>query len=371
MINYSYRDKNRRLKENASRKRPNHPSRRRRMDEDFNMIPGPFRKYFRIIDINAEDYGMEDFDIGNIVTDYDGNRYAIVSFLDGTSDYEEIMQGSNMGYLLVQSLSDKKYYVVEPRDRSGTPKVYPIDIDTIKSRMYEESMPSRRSPRKRCMNEDFNMIPGPFRKYLQLSDYDDVDDFAVGNIVTDYDGNKYAIISYLEGTPDYEEVMIGENLFYILVQNLSNKNYYVAEYFYDENTPMVYPIDIDRLKLGVHEESMTRRRSPRKRCINEDSEERNCTFDVDYDGDYFSDLSSRGIIDFNDVFEKVQNILYFRYPEAYAVKVGYDEIEVRNLTKDDCEFIEDDIYSDLVDWYQDIEEHGNPNRWTESVCRKR
>lgn len=255
MINYSYRDKNRRLKENASRKRPNHPSRRRRMDEDFNMIPGPFRKYFRIIDINAEDYGMEDFDIGNVVTDYDGNRYAI--------------------------------------------------------------------------------------------------------------------ISYLEGTPDYEEVMMGENLFYILVQNLSNKNYYVAEYFYDGNTPMVYPIDVDRLKSGVHEESMTRRRSPRKRCINEDSEERNCTFDVDYDGDYFSDLSSRGIIDFNDVFEKVQNILYFRYPEAYAVKVGYDEIEVRNLTKDDCEFIEDDIYRDLVNWYQDIEEHGNPNRWTESVCRKR
>ena len=85
------------------------------------------------------------------------------------------------------------------------------------------------------------------------------------------------------------------------------------------------------------------------------------------DGDYKADH----IIDFNDVLEKVQNILYFRYPEAYAVKVGYDEIEVRNLTKDDCEFIEDDIYRDLVNWYQDIEKYGNPNRWTESISRKR
>ena len=107
MLNHSYRDKNRRLKENASRKRTNRTSRRRGMNEDFNMIPAPFRKYFRIIDINAEDYGMEDFDIGNVVTDYDGDRYAIVSFLGGTPDYEEIMQDNGLGFLLALSLSDK------------------------------------------------------------------------------------------------------------------------------------------------------------------------------------------------------------------------------------------------------------------------
>ena len=38
MINYSYRDKNRRLKENASRKRSTHPSRRRRMNEEYDKV---------------------------------------------------------------------------------------------------------------------------------------------------------------------------------------------------------------------------------------------------------------------------------------------------------------------------------------------
>lgn len=367
MLNPSYNSRNRKLKESASRRRS---ARRRLMNEDFNMIPAPFRKYLKMIDLNAEDYGMEDFDIGEVVADYDGNRYAIISFLDATPDYEDIMFGGDKCFLLAQNLSDKKYYVVEPDYDVDIPEVIPVDINSIKSYFYE-SMRRKRSSLKRRMNEDLNIIPGPFRKYLQLSDYDDEDDFTVGDIVKDNAGNTYAIISYLEGTPDYEEVMMGENLSYILVQNLSNKNYYVAEYYYDRDTPKVYPIDIDGLKSAVYEESMSHRRTARRQRMNEDSEKRDCTFDVDYEGDYFSDLSSRGIIDFNDVFEKVQNILYFKYPEAYAVKVGYDEIEIRNLTEDDCEFIEDDIYRNLVNWYQDIEEHGNPNRWTESVSRKR
>lgn len=358
MLNRYYPDQNRRLKENASRKRTNRPSRRRRMNEEYDKVlwVDYEGQYFdRLQDEGIINFGDVVEEVKNIVWGIAPEARVV------TADYMDIE---------VRDLTQEEYDKLEDQLPKYLREWYKDLLDENDINIWE-SMRRKRSSRKRRMNEDFNMIPAPFRKYLQLSDYDDEDDFTVGDIVTDYDGNKYAIISYLEGTTDYEEVMRGENLFYILVQNLSNKNYYVAEYFYDENTPMVYPIDIDRLKLGVHEESMTRRRSPRKRCINEDSEERNCTFDVDYDGDYFSDLSSRGIIDFNDVLEKVQNILYFKYPEAYAVKVGYDEIEIRNLTKDDCEFIEDDIYWGLVNWYQDIEKYGNPNRWTESVCRKR
>ena len=242
MINYSYRDKNRRLKENASRKRPNRPSHRRRMNEEYDKV---------------------------LWVDYEGQYFdrlqdeGIINFGDVIEEVKNIVWG------------------IAPEARVVTADYMDIEVRDL-------------------TQEEYDKLEDQLPKYLREW---------------------------------YKDLL-------------------------DENDINIW-------------ESMRRKRSPRKRRMNEDSEERNCTFDVDYEGDYFSDLSSRGIIDFNDVLEKVQNILYFRYPEAYAVKVGYDEIEVRNLTKDDCEFIEDDIYSDLVNWYQDIEEHGNPNRWTESVCRKR
>ena len=242
MINYSYRDKNRRLKENASRKRPNRPSHRRRMNEEYDKV---------------------------LWVDYEGQYFdrlqdeGIINFGDVIEEVKNIVWG------------------IAPEARVVTADYMDIEVRDL-------------------TQEEYDKLEDQLPKYLREW---------------------------------YKDLL-------------------------DENDINIW-------------ESMRRKRSPRKRRMNEDSEERNCTFDVDYEGDYFSDLSSRGIIDFNDVLEKVQNILYFRYPEAYAVKVGYDEIEVRNLTKDDCEFIEDDIYRDLVNWYQDIEEHGNPNRWTESVCRKR
>ena len=358
MINYSYRDKNRRLKENASRKRTSRPSRRRRMNEEYDKVlwVDYEGQYFdRLQDEGIINFGDVVEEVKNIVWGIAPEARVV------TADYMDIE---------VRDLTQEEYDKLEDKLPKYLREWYKDLLDENDINIWE-SMRCKRSSRKSRMNEDFNMIPAPFRKYLQLSDYDDEDDFAVGSIVTDYDGNKYAIISYLEGTQDYEEEMFARgDIGFLLAQNLSDKKYYVVEYRYVGNTPKVYPIDIDTLKSYFYE-SASRRRSPRKRCMNEDSEERNCTFDVDYEGDYFSDLSSRGIIDFNDVLEKVQNILYFKYPEAYAVKVGYDEIEVRNLTKDDCEFIEDDIYQGLVDWYQDIEEHGNPNRWTESMSCKR
>ena len=242
MINYSYRDKNRRLKENAYCKRTSRPSRRRRMNEEYDKV---------------------------LWVDYEGQYFdrlqeeGIINFGDVIEEVKNIV------------------WSIAPEARVVTADYMDIEVRDL-------------------TQEEYDKLEDKLPKYLREW---------------------------------YNDLL-------------------------DENDINIW-------------EAMRRKRSPRKRCINEDSEERNCTFDVDYDEDYFSDLSSRGIIDFNDVFEKVQNILYFKYPEAYAVKVGYDEIEVRNLTKDDCEFIEDDIYRDLVNWYQDIEEHGNPNRWTESVCRKR
>lgn len=242
MLNPSYRDKNRRLKENASRKRHNRPSRRRCMNEEYDKV---------------------------LWVDYKGQYFdrlqdeGIINFGDVVEEVKNIVWG------------------IAPEARVVTADYIDIEVRDL-------------------TQEEYDKLEDQLPKYLREW---------------------------------YKDLL-------------------------DEN-------DIDIW------ESMRRKRVSRKRRMNEDSEERNCTFDVDYEGDYFSDLSSRGIIDFNDVLEKVQNILYFRYPEAYAVKVGYDEIEVRNLTKDDCEFIENDIYKDLVNWYQDIEEHGNPNRWTESVSRKR
>lgn len=239
------------------------------------------------------------------------------------------------------------------------------------NKKLKENASRRRPARKRRMNEDLNPIPAEAKKYVQLSDYDAGDEggYPVGTVLPAHDGEKYAIVSYLDPTPDYEEF---DEWPYILFQRLSDGEYFVGDLVNSGRGHVAY-IEYDPSRIGqkYFYESMRRKRASRKRRMNEDSEKRDCTFDVDYEGDYFSDLSSRGIIDFNDVFEKVQNILYFKYPEAYAVKVGYDEIEIRNLTEDDCEFIEDDIYRNLVNWYQDIEEHGNPNRWTESVSRKR
>lgn len=364
MLDPSYRDKNRRLKENASRRRPTRPARRRRMDEDFNMIPAPFRKYLKIVDINAEDYDMEDFDIGNIVTDYDGDRYTIVNFLDAIPDYEEIMHGGERRFLLVQSLSDKKYYVVEPEYDGNTPKVIPVDINLVRSYFYE-AISRRRSPRKRCMNESYDKVlwvdyEGEYFDRLQdegIINFGDVVE-EVKNIVWEIAPEATIVIA---GYQDLEVRELTQEEYDKLEDKLPK---YIREWYQDL-------LDENGIDLWESVSCKRRNRPHRKRRMNEDSEERNCTFDVDYEGDYFSDLSSRGIIDFNDVFEKVQDILYFKYPEAYAVKVGYDEIEVRNLTEDDCEFIEDDVYRDLVNWYQDIEEHGNPNRRTESVSRKR
>ena len=231
-----------------------------------------------------------------------------------------------------------------------------------KNRKLRESASRRRSSHKRCMNEEYDKVLWVDYEGQYFDRLQDEGIINFGDVVKEVKNVVWGIAPEARVvTVDYMDIE---------VRDLTQEEYDKLEDQLPKYLIEWYEDLLDENDIDIWE-SMRRKRVSRKRCINEDSEERNCTFNVDYARDYFSELAFRGIIDFNDVLEKVQNILYFKYPEAYAVKVGYDEIEVRNLTEDDCEFIEDDIYRYLVNWYQDIEKYINPNRWTESVSRKR
>lgn len=215
-----------------------------------------------------------------------------------------------------------------------------------RNRKLKEAASRKLPSRKRRMNEDYDAV---YYVDYEGDYFDRLQDKGIINFGDVVDEVKNIAWSIARDVP---VVVFGYNE--IEIRELTQEEYDKFEEKLPKHLREWYQ---DLLEYNGLSES--KKRSSRKRPMKEDAEEeeekRDHRYIVDYEiGDY-SELLYQGLIHFSDVFEKVQSLLRYYYPEAEAVKLGANRIAVVDLTEDEREFIEDDLQNELESWYENIE----------------